>query len=82
MTREAVDRNTLRASHAIDTTVALRLSRAERDAVRRLAASHDRTVSSEVRRAIRFYLSDVNLAIRPLREPVVADPQPGTQDDD
>jgi hypothetical protein len=51
-----------------DTTVALRVTRAERERVLRLAKAYDRTLSSEIRRAIRFYLTNFDLADRLLRE--------------
>lgn len=43
------------------------VSDTERTAIRRLAQAHDRTVSREVRRAIRAYLLDPEAADRALR---------------
>lgn len=48
--------------------VALRVGRAERDRLSRLAELHDRTLSGEVRRAIRAYLLDPDAADRALRD--------------
>jgi hypothetical protein len=49
-------------------TLVSRVSQEERVAVTRLAHAHDRTPSREVRRAIRFYLTNFDLADRLLRE--------------
>ena len=48
--------------------IALRISRTERDRLSRLAELYDRTLSSEVRRAVRFYLANVETVDRGLRE--------------
>ena len=70
------------AEHVDETRVALRVSEAERDLIVRLAKAHDRTLSSEIRRAIRFYLTNFDLADRALRDqagggmsPVSEEPQ-------
>jgi hypothetical protein len=67
---------TRRSSEASNTpseaTVALRVSRAERDDLVRLAKAHDRTLSSEIRRAIRFYLNNFDLVDRALRDQSMA----------
>jgi len=47
--------------------VTARLSPQERAAIDRLARAHDRTLSREVRRAIRFYVSNFALVERALR---------------
>jgi hypothetical protein len=47
----------------------LRVGRAERDHLGRLAELHDRTLSGEIRRAIRFYLANVETVERALRDP-------------
>jgi hypothetical protein len=52
---------------ADETRIALRVDRAERDHLIRLAALHDRTLSGELRRAIRAYLVDPEAADRALR---------------
>ena len=49
-------------------TIVARVSKAERDALQRLAAASDRTLSREVRRAIRLYVRDPEGADRRLRE--------------
>jgi predicted DNA-binding protein len=51
-----------------ETRIALRIGRAERDRLSRLAEVYDRTLSSEVRRAVRFYLDNVETVDRALRE--------------
>ena len=56
------------ADHGHETRVALRVREAERDLIARLARAHDRTLSSEIRRAIRFYLTNFDIADRALRE--------------
>ena len=53
---------------ADEARVALRVDRAERDRLSRLAELHDRTLSSEIRRAIRFYLANTEIDDRALRE--------------
>jgi len=50
------------------TRIALQIGRAERDWLSRLAKLHDRTLSAEARRAIRFYLANIEGADRTLRE--------------
>lgn len=49
--------------------VTARVSPREHDDLLRVARTADRTPSTEVRRAIRFYLAHVELADRFLREP-------------
>jgi len=49
-------------------TLVARVSDQERAAIERLARTHDRRPSGEVRRAIRFYLTNFELADRALRE--------------
>jgi hypothetical protein len=53
-----------------ETRIALQIGRAERDRLSRLAKLHDRTLSAETRRAIRYYLANVESADRVLRERV------------
>jgi predicted DNA-binding protein len=53
---------------ADEARVALRVGRAERDRLNRLAELHDRTLSSEIRRAIRFYLTNTETVDRALGE--------------
>jgi hypothetical protein len=48
--------------------IAFRLTEPERDRLVRLARLHDRTPGSEVRRAVRFYLANVEAVDRALRE--------------
>lgn len=48
----------------VDTRIALQIGRAERDRLSRLAKLHDRTLSAETRRAIRFYLANFESALR------------------
>jgi predicted DNA-binding protein len=49
-------------------SLALRLSETDRAEIKRLARRYDRTPSSEVRRAIRYYLSHFETADRALRD--------------
>jgi hypothetical protein len=51
-----------------ETRIALQIGRVERDRLSRLAKLHDRTLSAETRRAIRFYLANVEIVDRALRE--------------
>ena len=53
--------------HASATLIA-RVSDAERAGISHLARIHDRTPSREIRRAIRFYVANFELADRMLRE--------------
>jgi hypothetical protein len=48
--------------------IAFRLTEDERNRLMRLARLHDRTPGSEVRRAVRFYLANVETVDRALRE--------------
>jgi predicted DNA-binding protein len=48
--------------------IAFRLTEDERDRLVRLARLHDRTPGSEVRRAVRFYLANIETVDRALRE--------------
>ena len=48
--------------------VALRVGRAERERLSRLAKLHDRTLSGEIRCAIRFYLANAESVDRALPE--------------
>jgi hypothetical protein len=51
-----------------ETRIALQIGRAERDRLSRVAKLHDRTLSAETRRAIRYYLANVESADRVPRE--------------
>jgi hypothetical protein len=50
-----------------ETRIALRIDRTDRDRLSRVAEMYDRTLSSEVRRAVRFYLANVETVDRALR---------------
>jgi hypothetical protein len=50
------------------TRIALQIGCAERDWLSSLAKLHDRTLSAEARRAIRFYLANIDSADRALRK--------------
>ena len=49
-------------------TLVARVSESERAGIAHLARIHDRTPSREIRRAIRFYLSNFDAADRALRD--------------
>jgi hypothetical protein len=49
-----------------ETRIALRVGQAERDRIARLAKASDRTLSGEIRRAIRSYRSNFDFADRTL----------------
>jgi hypothetical protein len=48
--------------------LSLRLTEDERNRLRQVARQNDRTLSSEARRALRFYLANVETAERVLRQ--------------
>jgi len=48
--------------------IAFRLTEEERNRLVRLARRHDRTPGSEVRRAVRFYLANIETVDRALRD--------------
>jgi hypothetical protein len=50
--------------------VAARVTREERAAIERVARTNDRTTSREIRRAIRFYLENLDAASWFLREEI------------
>jgi hypothetical protein len=62
--------STIESDHpaALGRPIAFRLTEDERDRLLRLARRHDRTPGSEVRRAVRFYLGNVETVDRALRE--------------
>jgi predicted DNA-binding protein len=49
-------------------TLAFRLPREQRDRLLQIASVYDRTVSGEIRRALRFYLANVETVDRALRD--------------
>lgn len=55
-------------SRGASATLVARVSESERAGITHLARVHDRTPSREIRRAIRFYLTNFDLADRALRE--------------
>ncbi len=54
--------------NADDVTLAFRISREQRDRLVQLADVYDRTISGEIRRALRFYLKNFETVDRALRE--------------
>jgi predicted transcriptional regulator len=56
------------ATRSLSSTIVARVSSAERSRLSQLADTNDRTLSREVRRAIRWYLAFSETAERVLRE--------------
>jgi hypothetical protein len=61
-------------------TLVARVSESERTGIAHLARIHDRTPSREIRRAIRFYLSNFDLADRALRDQATAGMSPAGEE--
>ncbi len=55
------------AERRADTQLRFNLARDDRNALEQVAREYDRTMASEVRRAVRFYLANYELVDRALR---------------